>query len=101
MSEAGGLGGDALKDIIDKAVHDAHCLGGDTGIRVHLLEYLVDVNGVAFLPPLPLALLVALRDVFLSLAGFFDGLAASFRCHGKRFRLTARGVEAKCAWATK
>ena len=42
------LGGDTLEDIIDEGVHDGHSLLGDTGIRVDLLEYSVDVGGVRF-----------------------------------------------------
>ena len=35
--------GDLLEDVVDERVHDGHRLGGDTGVRVHLLEHLVDV----------------------------------------------------------
>ena len=41
-----GLGGDTLKDIVDEGVHDGHSLLGDTGIRVDLLQHLVDVRRV-------------------------------------------------------
>ena len=44
VSQTGGLSGDSLKDVIDKRVHDAHGLGGDTSVRVDLLENLVDVD---------------------------------------------------------
>lgn len=44
------LGGDALEEISDKGVHDAHGLGRDTGVRMNLLEHLVDVDGVGFTP---------------------------------------------------
>lgn len=57
VSQAGGLGGDALEDVVDEGVHDGHGLGGDTGVGVDLLQHFVDVDGVA-LPPPPLALLV-------------------------------------------
>ena len=46
VSESAGLCGNALKQVIDKGVHDAHGLGGDTGVRVHLLQDLVDVDGI-------------------------------------------------------
>ena len=68
VGEPGGLGGDALKDVVDKRVHDGHGLGGDTGVGVHLLEDFVDVDGVGFFP-FPLPLLVAGANG-LSLAGF-------------------------------
>ena len=73
VGKTAGLGGDALKEIIDKRVHDAHGLGGDTGIGVHLLENLVDVDGIRFLPLLVLLLLVTLGD---SLGGFSCSLGS-------------------------
>ena len=36
--EADGLGGDALEDIVDERVHDAHAALGDNGVRVHRRE---------------------------------------------------------------
>ena len=68
VGKTAGLGGDALKEIIDKRVHDAHGLGGDTGIGVHLLENLVDVDGIRFLPLSLLLLLVSLGDSLGGLA---------------------------------
>jgi hypothetical protein len=47
--EPGGLTGETLKEVVDEGVHDGHGLGGDTGVRVHLLEHLVDVGGVGLL----------------------------------------------------
>ena len=49
VSQAGGLGGDTLKDVAHEGVHDAHGLGGDTSVGVDLLQHLVDVDGVALL----------------------------------------------------
>lgn len=49
-SELGCLGGDALKEISNEGVHDAHGLGRDTSIRVNLFQDLVDVDGVRFAP---------------------------------------------------
>ena len=49
VGETAGLSGDALKEIIDKGVHDAHGLGGDTGVGVHLLQHFVDVDGEGLL----------------------------------------------------
>ena len=46
--ELGSLSRDLLEDIVDEGVHDAHGLGGDTGVRVNLLQHLVDVDAVAF-----------------------------------------------------
>ena len=39
-----GLAGDALEDVVDEGVHDGHALLGDAGVRVDLLEHLVDVE---------------------------------------------------------
>ena len=68
VSKARGLTSDALKDVVDKGVHDSHRLGGDAGVGVDLLQHLVDVDGIALLPGLA-ALLTALncglRDGFL------------------------------------
>ena len=36
QSKLGGLRGELLKDIVDERVHDAHGLGGNSGIRVDL-----------------------------------------------------------------
>jgi hypothetical protein len=44
--ELASLVGDLVKDIHDERVHDGHALGGDTRVRVHLLQHLVDVDGV-------------------------------------------------------
>jgi hypothetical protein len=75
------LGGDALEDVIDERVHDAHRLGGDACVGVDLLQHLVDVDGVRLLPALPLGFLVRLGDVFLGLARFLGGLSGSFGWH--------------------
>ena len=43
-----GFGGNVLKDVIDKGVHDAHRLAGNGCIGVHLLQHLEDVRGIRF-----------------------------------------------------
>ena len=58
VCQTAGLGGDALEDVVHEGVHDGHGLGGNSSVRVHLLQHLVDVDSIAFLPP-PLALLVS------------------------------------------
>jgi len=65
-----GFVGDPLEDVVDKRVHDAHGLAGDSGVWVDLLEDLVDVDGIGLLP-----LLVALGSVFSTLLD--DGFLAS------------------------
>lgn len=37
-SKLGGLGRDALEDVVDERVQDGHGAVGDTSVRVHLLE---------------------------------------------------------------
>ena len=46
VGQLASLGSNTLEQVIDERVHDAHGLGGDTGIGVHLLEDLVDVYGI-------------------------------------------------------
>ena len=61
--ELAGLGRDALEDVVDERVHDAHALLGHAGVRVHLLQHLVDVAGVGvtgLAAPLVATLLAAL-----------------------------------------
>ena len=53
VGETRGLGGNALKDVVDKAVHDGHGFGGNSSVGVNLLQHLVDVDGVALPPPPP------------------------------------------------
>ena len=74
LREAGSLRGDPLKDVVDERVHDGHGLARDTGVGVHLLQHLVDVDGVRLAPLLPF-LLVALRDGLLGLAGLLRSLS--------------------------
>jgi len=62
IGQLGGFIGDSLEDIVDKRVHDAHGLAGDTSIWMNLLEDLVDVDGIGLLP-----LLVSLGSVFSAL----------------------------------
>ncbi len=62
------LAGDALEDVVDKRVHDAHALLADAGIRVDLLEDLIDIGGVGF-DALLAALLLALGGDLLGSLG--------------------------------
>jgi hypothetical protein len=69
VGELAGLGGDALEQVVDEGVHDAHGLGGDSGVGVHLLEDLVDVDGIRLLPLLVPLLLISLDNGLGGLAG--------------------------------
>ena len=74
VGQTASLGGNTLEQIVDKGVHDGHGLGGDSGVGVDLLQHLVDVDGVGFLPLL-LFLLVALGDVLAGLASLLGSLS--------------------------
>ena len=80
VGQFGSLGSDTLEEIVDERVHDAHGLGGDTGIGVHLLQHLVDVDGIRFLT-LVLALLSVLSNGLGGLAGFLGSLSGGFGGH--------------------
>ena len=95
VGEPGGLGGDALKDVVDERVHDGHCLGRDPSVRVNLLQHLnatmsrsfkkdshnlVDVDGIRLGPLLPL-LFVPLGDCLSSFATLGCGLSGSLGRH--------------------
>ena len=80
VGQSARLGSNALEDVVDEGVHDGHGLGGDSGVGVHLLQDLVDVDRVALLPP-ALLLLVPFADVLLGLSGLLGGLSAGFGCH--------------------
>lgn len=58
-SKLGGLGSNTLEDVIDEGVQNGHGTVGDTGVRVNLLEDLIDIRGVGLLPGLGSLLLVA------------------------------------------
>ena len=82
VGELAGLSGDPLEQVVDERVHDAHGLGGDTGVGVHLLQDLVDVDGIGLLPlALPL-LLVALGDGLGGLARLGSSLSGGLGWHG-------------------
>jgi hypothetical protein len=49
LGQLGGFTGDSLEDVVDKRVHDEHTLGRDASVWVHLLQHLVDVDGVRLL----------------------------------------------------
>lgn len=81
VSQAGGLGGDALKDVVDERVHDTHGFGRDTSVRMNLLQYFVDVDGVALLASLSsLLALTALGCLESGLLLAF--LGSNFARHG-------------------
>merc|ERR1719391_1035701 len=56
VGKLGRLGSNPLKEVVDKAIHDAHGLRGNSSIRMDLLQHLVNVDCIGLLP-LSLALL--------------------------------------------
>ena len=88
VSQTRGLSGDPLEEIIDKRVHDAHGLGGDTGVGVDLLQHLVDVDSVGLLPLLLLLLLVSLLDGLGGLARLLGGFTGNLGGHGDAMSCT-------------
>ena len=80
VSQTGTLSGDTFKDVIDEAIHDAHRFAGDSRVRMNLLQNLVDVDCVRFLP-LALLFLVGLGNVLLGFTSFLDCLSTRFGCH--------------------
>lgn len=80
VRETGRLGGDALEDVVDEAVHDRHRLAADARVGVDLLEHLVDVDGVR-LSSSALALLVAGPHGLRLAGGLLRSLARWFRWH--------------------
>ena len=80
VCKTGSLSSDTLKDIIDKGVHDAHGLGGYTGVGVDLFQDLVDVDGIRFLA-LAVLLLAILGDSFGGFACLLGGLSGYFWWH--------------------
>ena len=80
VGQTGSLGSDTFEDIVDKGVHDAHGLGGDTGVGVDLLQHLVDVDSIGLLA-LVTAFLSVLGDSLGGLAGFFGGFSRGLGRH--------------------
>ena len=75
VSQLGSLTSNALEEVIDKRVHDAHGLAGNTSVGVHLFQHLVDVDSVGLFPTrLPL-LLVSLDNSLLGLTGLLCSLS--------------------------
>ena len=90
VSQTGSFGGDALEDVTNERVHDAHGLGGDTSVGVDLLQHLVDVDGVALLTGLSALLAFA---GWLALDGGFllAFLGCNFARHGQNRLKMKRG----------
>lgn len=79
MRQARRLASDALEDVVDERVHDAHGLGRDAGVGVDLLQHLVHVHRVALLA-------AALALFAILLLGFGHGLLGALLRGGRRLR---------------
>ena len=80
VGKTGSFGCNALKDVIDKRVHDAHGLGGHTGVGVDLFQDLVDVDSIRFLT-LAVLLLVSLGNGLGGLSCLLGGFTGYFWWH--------------------
>ena len=74
VGELAGLSGDPLEQVVDKRVHDAHGLGGYTGVGVDLFQDLVDVDSVRLLA-LAVLLLVSLGNGLGGLSCLLGGFS--------------------------
>ena len=83
VGKTGGLGGDTLEDVVHEGVHDGHGLGADTSVGVDLLQDLVDVDRVRFLPLLTFLLAITLGDGLGGLAGLFGSFSRGLGWHGE------------------
>ena len=79
VGKLGSFTGDTLEDIVDKGVHDAHSLAGDTSVGVDLLQDLVDVDCITLTSLLPAAPLSCWLS-FNSLRSF-GGFSWNLRWH--------------------
>jgi hypothetical protein len=75
-----GFGGDTFEDIVDEAVHDRHGLAADSGVRMDLLEHLVNVNSVALASSALLFLIPSSHGLGLA-GGLLRSLASWLRRH--------------------
>ena len=80
VGKTGSFGSDTFEDIVDERVHDAHGLGGYTGVGVDLFQDLVDVDGIRFLS-LAVLLLAILGDSLGGFACLLGGLSGYFWWH--------------------
>ena len=81
VGKTGGLGGDALEEVVHERVHDGHGLRADASVRVDLLQHLVDVDGVGFLPLLALFLAISLGNGLGGFTGLLVCLSRGFWWH--------------------
>ena len=82
VSKTGRFSSNSFENVVDERIHDGHGFGGDPSVRMNLLQHLVDVDCVGFLP-LALLLLISLRNSLLSLPGLLGCFTADFRRHGE------------------
>ena len=78
MRQARRFAGNALEDVVDERIHDAHSLGRDAGVRVYLFQHLIHVNRIALLA-------AALAFLAILLLHFRDSLFRTFFWSRSRF----------------
>ena len=84
VGQPAGFSSNPSEQVIDKRVHDAHGFGGDTGVRMDLLQHLVDVCGIGLRTTLPL---LARHSSSSTLPGRIINLRNGFLTKSLRIRL--------------
>ncbi len=88
------LGCNTFKDVIDEGIHDGHSPLADSGIRVDLLEHLVDVRAVRFHS---LGALSPLHGFLGGLSGFLTRSLGHFQsCLTTKKQTSVNGVAIHC-----
>ena len=82
VSKARRFGSNAFEYVIHERVHDRHCFAANAGVGMHLLQHFVDVDRVAFPPPLPALLVTTALGLRLG-RGFLRSFARC--CFGRHF----------------
>ena len=91
VSETRSLGSNTLEDIVNKAVHDRHCLAADASVWMNLFQHLVDVDGIA-LSSSPLSLLVASTNGFRLAGSLLCSFTSWLRWHDFASKLEAQYI---------
>ena len=93
MRQAPRLASDALENVVDEGVHDSHGLGRDAGVRMDLLQHLVQVHGVALLAAALALLAVLLLGLGHSFFRALFGAEADLASSGMSIRTTPNNTE--------
>ncbi|ODM87533.1 hypothetical protein Ocin01_19146 [Orchesella cincta] len=81
VGKTGSLRSNTLENVVDKGVHDGHGFGGDSSVGVNLLQHLVDVDSVGFLPLVLPLLSISLGNVLLGFSCLLGSLSTGLWWH--------------------